>query len=110
MISSRIAKLEKQCAERGKSKPSSHFQKDYHASALTLFKDCPQWEKTARAMAYAIVNQEAVVLPGDTIGGRVYHINEQPVERSTPTSITARKPGRASWSSIPKPKSCGPIS
>ncbi len=84
MISERIKRLEKQCAERGRSKPVSHFQKDYHASALSLFRDCPQWEKTARAMAYAIVNQEAEVLPGDTIGGRVYHVNEQPIETVDP--------------------------
>lgn len=78
MLSSRIAALEKQCAQRGQSAAPSHFQRDYHASALTLFKDCPQWEKTARAMAYAIVNQEIEVLPGDTIGGRVSHVNELP--------------------------------
>ena len=76
MPSPRIKEMEKQCALRGQQKPVSHFQKDYHAAALTLFKDCPQWEKTARAMAYAIVNQEAEVLPGDTIGGRVSHVNE----------------------------------
>ena len=51
MPSSRIAELEKQCALRGRNAAPSHFQTDYHASALTLFKDCPQWEKTARAMA-----------------------------------------------------------
>lgn len=59
MPSPRIAALEKQCAKRGKNAPASHFQRDYHASA--------------RAMTYAIVNQEAEVLPGDTIGGRAYH-------------------------------------
>lgn len=84
MPSPRIQALEKQCARIGQSQPESHFMKDYHSSALTLYKDCPQWEKTARAMAYAIVNQEASVLPGDTIGGRVYHLKEAPVEKTDP--------------------------
>jgi len=84
MPSSRIAELEKQCALRGQNAVPSHFQKDYHASALTLFKDCPQWEKTARAMAYAIVNQDVEVLPGDTIGGRVSHIHELPPDEIDP--------------------------
>ncbi len=84
MISSRIAALQAQCAQRGKSKPGSHFQKDYHASALSLYKDCPQWEKTARAMAYAIENQDIHVYEGDTIGGQIYHLAEAPVDQVDP--------------------------
>lgn len=84
MISERIAELEKVSIERAKSGISSHFAKDYHGSALTQFADCPQWEKTARAMAYAIVNQEIYVDKEDRIGGRVYHVNEEKLERIAP--------------------------
>ena len=84
MLSPRIAEMERQCAQRGQNKPESHFMKDYHASALTLYKDCPQWEKTARAMAYAIVNQDVYICEGDRIGGRIYHGEEAPVDQMDP--------------------------
>lgn len=84
MKTERIAELEKICAQRGKSKIQSHMQEDYHSSALTRFAGCEQWEKAARAMAYAIENQEIYVYPEDRIGGRVYHTNEMPVTRIDP--------------------------
>ena len=84
MISERIAELEKACLKRAQSGIVSHFAKDYHASALTMFADCPQWEKTARAMAYAIVNQDIYVEKYDRIGGRVYHVNEEKPECIAP--------------------------
>lgn len=79
MKTQRIAELEKTCAQRGQSKILSHFLEDYHSSALTKFSHCEPWEKAARAMAYAIENQEIYVYPEDRIGGRVYHNNEVPV-------------------------------
>ncbi len=84
MRSERIARLEKACAERGKARVVSHFQKDYHNAALTLFAELPQWEKTARAMAYAIENMDIYAYAEDGIGGRVYHINELPAEKIDP--------------------------
>ena len=65
MKTQRTAELEKLCAARGQSKPLSHFFEDYHASARTLFSHCEQWEKAARAMAYAIENQKIYAYPED---------------------------------------------
>ena len=63
-------------AERGKSNVRSHFNADYHSSALNMFSEYELWEKTAGAMAYAIENQDIYVYPEDRIGGRIYHKNE----------------------------------
>ncbi|MBR2948286.1 MAG: pyruvate formate lyase family protein [Lachnospiraceae bacterium] len=84
MITERIAKLEQLSAARGKSGIPSHFTKDYHESAQTLFAACPLWEKLARSMAYAVENQDIYVYEDDRIGGRVYHENELPVENPDP--------------------------
>lgn len=79
MKSQRITEIEKLCAERGKSGVISHFFEDYHTAGRTIFAGLPQWEKTARAMAYAIENQAVYAYPEDRLGGRVYHTNELPV-------------------------------
>ena len=84
MKTERIAALEKETAERGKKRVESHFREDYHSSALAKFADCELWEKTARAMAYAIENQDVYAYPEDTIGGRVYHTNEKRVTKVDP--------------------------
>ena len=84
MKTERIAALEKETAIRGKKRVESHFREDYHSSALTKFADCELWEKTARAMAYAIENQDVYAYPEDTIGGRVYHTNEKRVTKVDP--------------------------
>ena len=83
MKSQRIFELEKACTQRGKSRIPSHFCKDY-AVAYAELSHCDQWEKTARAMAYAIENQDIHVYPEDRIGGRVYHTNEAPVPYDEP--------------------------
>ena len=77
MISDRIRLLEQQCTQRGREMPPAHFEIDYHHAALTRFADCPLWEKTARAMAYAIVNQDVIICDDDRIGGRVYVTEDQ---------------------------------
>lgn len=64
--------------------PSSSFTYDLHFSARTLYKDLPRWEKQARAMAYAVVNQRIFIEPYDRIIGRVYYKNERPVEEYDP--------------------------
>ena len=56
--------------------PKNSFTSDLHHSALTLYKDLPVWEKQARAMAYAIVNQEIYIESYDKIIGRVYYFND----------------------------------
>lgn len=77
MITKRIMDLQSVSEERGKEGKIAHFSKDYHNSAKTLYKDCPQWEKTARAMAYAIASQDVYVYPEDRIGGRTYYGDEE---------------------------------
>lgn len=84
MKTSRIADMEIKSDLRGRSGIKAHFQADYHEAALTRFADCPVWEKTARSMAYAIVNQEIYIDEQDRIGGRVYHLNEIPVPKMDP--------------------------
>lgn len=64
--------------------PRNTFARDLHSSALTLYKDLPTWEKQARAMAYAIVNQEIYIEDYDKIIGRVYYQNEIPPENYDP--------------------------
>lgn len=76
MKTQRITELEKASALRGKSKPETHFEVDYHEASLTKFADLELWEKIARSMAYAIENQDVFVDEDDRIGGRVYHVNE----------------------------------
>lgn len=84
MISDRIKRLEQECAQRGRTDPATHLRHDYHTSAMTLFSACPQWEKTARAMAYAIENMDVVACDDDRIGGRAYILNEKKVETCDP--------------------------
>lgn len=82
MISERIAKLEKECAKRGRSGIRPHFQEDYHQAGLTQFAGCERWEKTARSMAYAIENMDVYTAESDRIGGRTYY-----EEFETPSQI-----------------------
>lgn len=64
--------------------PKSTFTKDLHAAALGRYRDLPRAEKQARAMAYAIVNQEVYIEPYDKIIGRVYYRNEEPAAQCDP--------------------------
>jgi len=56
--------------------PRNTFNRDMHSAALGIYKDLPKWEKQARSMAYAIVNQEIFIEPYDKIIGRVYYDKE----------------------------------
>lgn len=84
MISDRIKQLQEACLARGKEGRPSHFNEDYHSSALSTFADLPHWEKLARAMAYAIENQDIWVEADDRIGGRLYYSRECPVTERCP--------------------------
>ncbi len=79
LITERVKQLYKQSVERAKRGEVSHFDRDYHYSALTLFDKLPLWEKTARAMAYAITNQDVWAYENDNVGGRIYFNRELPV-------------------------------
>ena len=84
MLSERMKLLQRQCLERGRIGQPSHFAKDCHACALTVFADLPHWEKLARSMAYAIENQDIWVYEDDRIGGRIFFNREEPVTELCP--------------------------
>jgi len=73
MITVRIRKLQKDCLARYKAATDSCILPHYHAAARERFSALPQWEKTARAMAYAISQIPVIVCPEDRLGGRIYH-------------------------------------
>ena len=76
MKSSRICEIEKRTTDNNPYRTKSHFVKDYHYAGLHLYNECELWEKIARSMAYAIVNQDIFVDESDRIGGRVFQGNE----------------------------------
>ena len=85
MISERISQLQVLSKKRGKVpilRP--HFMRDYHGAALGIYKDLPHWEKLARSMAYAVVNQPIYAYHEDRIGGRIYYDRELPILEECP--------------------------
>ena len=50
--------------------PQSSFNRDLHYAATELYADLPRWEKQARSMAYAVVNQDVHIKPYDKIIGK----------------------------------------
>ena len=83
-ISERIAMIFERSRKVAFAPPRNTFNRDIHYSARTLYKDLPRWEKQARAMAYAIVNQPIYIESYDKVIGRVYYFNEIPVEEYDP--------------------------
>lgn len=83
-ISERIKLLLERSREIINNQPPNNFTRDLHSAALTLYKDLPRWEKQARAMAYAVVNQPVYIEPDDRIIGRVFYLNEVPPEELDP--------------------------
>lgn len=83
-ISERIKMLFEHSRRIASDPPKNSFSMDMHTSALTVYKDLPRWEKQARAMAYAVVNQPVFIEPYDKIIGRVYYKNKVPVPTLDP--------------------------
>ena len=83
-ISERMQMLFERSRKVAIAPPRNTFNKDLHYSALNIYKDLPVWEKQARAMAYAIVNQHIYIESYDKIIGRVYYCNEIPPEKYDP--------------------------
>ncbi len=83
-MTERTRRLEADCRRRGIEAMPTHFDFDYHSSALSQFKDLPHAEKLARSMAYAIENQPVFAYEGDGIGGRVYYKRETRVPEYCP--------------------------
>ncbi len=83
-ISERIKALFERSRAIAIAPPQSSFAHDLHFSARNFYKDLPRWEKQARAMAYAVLNQQVFIEPDDRIIGRVYYKNERPVAEYDP--------------------------
>ncbi len=77
----RMEMLFSESRKKAIASPQNTFKYDLHYAATELYADLPRWEKQARAMAYAIENQEIFIEPYDKIIGRVYYTNEKPIER-----------------------------
>lgn len=83
-ISERMQMLFERSRKVAFAPPRNTFNRDLHAAALGMYKDLPRWEKQARAMAHAVVNQEIYIESYDKIIGRVYYFNEIPPEAYDP--------------------------
>ena len=86
--------LEELSRIRGIESMPTHFASDYHASALGQFAELPHWEKLARAMAFAIENQDVFAYEEDRIGGRIYYSREARPERYCPELNFEAEPRR----------------
>lgn len=95
MISDRIKKMQEVCAKRGLENPPAHFNKDYHYAGVNLYAELPLWEKLARSMAYAIVNQDVLAYDGDGLGGRNYQMCDEPIADYCPDLDYNRAPKEA---------------
>ncbi|MBO5253995.1 MAG: hypothetical protein J6C51_08635 [Clostridia bacterium] len=84
MKTERTARLERAAVERGRRNVPVYFIDDYHRAARTLLSHLEPWERAARAMEYAFRRLEIYVDPEDRLGGRMYHMNEQPVTAFDP--------------------------
>ena len=75
----RMKMLFEKSRKKAMDPPASSFQYDLHDAAKNRYADLPTWEKQARSMAYAIVNQEIYIDPDDKLIGRTYYLNEKKV-------------------------------
>ena len=70
--------------EAAQNPPQDSFEYDRHRLALQEYRHLDPWEKYARSMAGAIVNQKVYVWPEDRIFGHVYYDNARSVEKKDP--------------------------
>ncbi len=80
MLSERSKWLQARSLELFNKKYPTHFLEDHHSSALHWYAGLPHAERLARAMAYAIANQDVWAYKEDRIGGRVYYNDAPPTE------------------------------
>ena len=60
--------------------PQNTFDYDYQYAIKNTYSQLPTWERIARSMAYAVVNQPIYIEPDDKIVGRVYYHNGKDAE------------------------------
>ena len=83
-LSEKIRKLFDESRKKAINPPISTFRYDTHYAAVNLYSDLPRWEKQARSIAYAMVNQDVLIEPYEKLVGRVYHRTEKPIEKEDP--------------------------
>ena len=83
-LTPRIKMLFEDSRKKAITPPENTFNYDIHYSAVNLYAALPKWEKRARAMAYAVTNQQVFIEPYDKIIGRVYYKGEKPIEVRDP--------------------------
>lgn len=83
-ISERMKKIYEDSLQKGTNPPQNRFNYDIQRFALGKYPTLEKWEKQARSVADAIVNQEIYIEPYDKIIGRVYYANAFPVEKWDP--------------------------
>lgn len=66
--------------KKAEANPEDHFGYDLYRFALEKYADLDAWEKSARAMADAIRNQEVLIEPYDRLIGRSYYGYPRAVE------------------------------
>lgn len=81
MISSRIKEIRELSLLRGKLGKETHFNYDFYSSFFCLYENLPHYERYAKSMAYAIVNQDVWAYEEDRIGGRIYYTNEKSFDK-----------------------------
>ena len=64
----------------GKNPPKHTFNYDLHRFATQKYSTLERWEKIARSVADAIVNQTVYIYPEDRIIGRTFYGEEQKVD------------------------------
>ena len=69
---------------RAANQPENTFEYDRHRLALGEFSHLEKWEKLARSMAGAIINQPIYIDEEDELIGRVYYKNSKPAENKDP--------------------------
>lgn len=101
-ISERIKTIFERSRSIAKNPPQSTFNNDLHSSAMSIYKDLPRWERMARAMAYAVVNQKVYIEPEDRIIGRVYYQNEAGITERYPDYDFNTQPRRNAEANDPR--------
>lgn len=82
--SERMQRLFEESRKKAIASPSNSFVSDFHYAARNKYADLPLWEKIARSMADAVVNQPIYIDEDDKLIGRVYYAKGQNAENPDP--------------------------
>jgi formate C-acetyltransferase len=91
-VSERISMIQKESKTKGMLKIQSHLAEDIQLSSANQYAHLPQWEKTARSMAYALTHQPVHVEPYDRIIGRHYFLYDKKVDFCDPDLDSSTEP------------------